>query len=75
MIDTIFIQLCNNRMVHLGLDSKKLSLMTDINYPALNMVLAGKVRASLPIALKLAQVLDVSLDSLTNLNRKAGGLQ
>jgi plasmid maintenance system antidote protein VapI len=75
MVDRIFIQLCNNKMNHLGLNTEKLAKMADINHAALNMVLTERVRASLPVALKLAQILDVSLDSLLALNSKAAGMQ
>lgn len=75
MIDSIFISLAKNKMQHLGINSKDLAQMADINHAALNMVLTERVRASLPITLKIASVLEISLDSLLVLNKKAAGMQ
>lgn len=72
MTDSVYVALVINKMNYLKINSKQLSEMVDMNHGALNAILAEKVRMTLGVALKIAQVLEVPLDPLTSIaNNKA----
>lgn len=70
MTDTIFMTLVRNKMGHLKINSKQLAEMIDMNHAALNMILTERVRTTLGVSLKLAQVLEIELDPLIKLSKK-----
>lgn len=74
MTDRIFLNQVKDVMQYKNINSEQLAKMIDVNLPALNVILSERVRCTLPIALKIAQALNISLDQLISMERHAKDL-
>lgn len=60
----LFINLCKDAAAKRNMSLYQISKDTDINFGALSCIWKGRTRVALSQALRLSQVLDVSLDAV-----------
>lgn len=60
----LFISLCKNAAVKKNMSLLQISKDADINYGALSCIWKGRTRLALTQAIRLSQVLEVSLDEV-----------